>query len=473
MLERLRQHIQESRLIPDGSSVVVGFSGGADSTCLLHLLHGLGIDTVAAHLNHGQRAEAEGDECACRSFAEGLGTQFVSGNAQVPKMAEELRIGIEEAGRRARYAFLERVAHGCNAALIATAHTKSDHVETVIHHIVRGTGLAGLAGIPERRDNIVRPLLIFERADTARYCAERGLPVLEDPGNSDLSFSRARIRHRILPEMRQINPGVYEAVTRLSQIASDEDRFMNGMAAAALERSEVVLNGELSFLTNDLELGLDRARLEAHPPVLVRRGIRLAVEVLGSSFDHHQTALVTEGLASAESGSVTAEGGEVVVEWSKEMVRIQRLTNHRPFRWALELPGETESVDLGWRLVGYRGAASGDRQTRGSLVVQLDQERLKGTLYFKGWEAADRIQPLGFQGSRKVSSLLNEAKLSFAAKQRLPIICDVLGPVWIPGICVSGRAVANEHSKSVIALRFEPIARNRSHNGETLSTSRA
>jgi len=294
--------------------VVVGFSGGADSSCLLDLLRRLDIDLIAAHLNHSQRPEAKEEERHCRRFAEALGVPFVSGRADVPRMSEELKIGIEEAGRQARYTFLAQALHGTGASLIATAHTKTDHVETVIQHLARGTGLAGLSGIPARRENVVRPLLPFRRAETSSYCRERGFTVLEDPGNHDINFSRARVRHRILPELEQINPNVYDAVTRLAQVAADEDRFLNGMAAAMLERCEIVLNGELSFLTRDLEVALDRGALGAHPEVLVNRGIRLAAEVLGGTLDYSQTNAIAAGLREGGKGSITCEGGEVGVE---------------------------------------------------------------------------------------------------------------------------------------------------------------
>src|SRR6185312_8815751 len=113
---------------------------------------------------------------------------------------------------------------GCN--LIATGHTKTDHSETILMNIARGTGLHGLAGIPERRENIVRPLLPFTREETTAYCAEHGFWTHEDPSNIDLRFSRARVRHRIAPEMRLINGGLDDSLQRLSEISSAEDRYM-------------------------------------------------------------------------------------------------------------------------------------------------------------------------------------------------------------------------------------------------------
>src|SRR5688572_13418576 len=155
MLERLRSFVADKGLIPDGAKVLVGYSGGADSTCLLHLLHLAKVNCVAAYLHHGQRSEADQELEGCAAFAEGLGIPFVSGQADVPRLAMDRGIGIEEAGREARYAFFEEAAKQTGCDLIATAHTKSDLAETVLLNLIRGTGLAGLGGIPVRRGNII------------------------------------------------------------------------------------------------------------------------------------------------------------------------------------------------------------------------------------------------------------------------------------------------------------------------------
>jgi tRNA(Ile)-lysidine synthase len=188
MLEQFQEHLRKSGLIPDGSRVLVGYSGGADSTALLHLLHRCGIDVVAAHLHHGQREEAEDELARCQAFAEKLDLPFIAGRADVPRMSREMGMGLEEAGREARYGFFRQAAFGAECDLIATAHTLTDQVETVLLNIVRGTGLRGLTGIPVKRENIVRPLLPFSRDETVSYCKEHGFWTHEDPANTDFAF---------------------------------------------------------------------------------------------------------------------------------------------------------------------------------------------------------------------------------------------------------------------------------------------
>lgn len=467
MFEAFRDHLNRTGLIPDGTRVLVGYSGGADSTCLIHLLKRAGADFVAAHLHHGQRPEADKEMALCEAFCQELDVPFAAGRADVPRMAGDLKVGLEEAGRHARYGFFNQAAFRLNCDLIATAHTRTDHVETTLLNLARGSGLNGLAGIPARRDNIVRPLLIFSREETRAYCAEHGLWFHDDPANIDISFARARVRHRILEELRAINPAADEAIVRLAEIVEEEDRFLNGMAAAALEQCEFRLNGSLGFLTEDCEAAFERNALASLPPVLFRRAVRLAVQAVGASLNREQTTLIEQGVAGAEKGSITAEGGEVAVEWNYEHILVRQVRPTEPFRYALTLPGETVSDEFGWQFTAYEVESPELKQNRASLEVVIPKSAVKGGLYFRSPAAGDSMRPLGFDGSRKLADLLSEAKLTQAARARLPIVCDMLGPIWAPGVCLDNRMKLEQASGSAILLRFSQVGRDPSHNMET------
>ncbi len=458
MLDRFREHVEKTGLIPPGSRVLVGYSGGADSTCLLHLLHLIGIDIVAAHLHHGQRAEGDREAKLCEAFCKELDIPIVTGKADVPRLAKDFRIGLEEAGREARYGYFRQASFQTGCVLVATAHTLSDNVETIFLNIARGSGLAGLAGIPEKRENIIRPFMIFTREETRAYCENLGFWYHDDPANEDLTFSRARIRHRIVPEFKALNPAAEEAVARLAAIASEEDNFLNSMAAAALEQSERHPNGVLSFLTKDVEAVLDRQTLASLPPVLFKRAVRLVAGVLGASLDSDQTEVILEGIAEGDKGSVTAEGGEVVIEWDAIRIHARQVTPTLPLRSSLTLPGETESEEFGWVLSAAETDYKGKAPKRAALETQLDAEKVKGALYFRTLKAGDSMQPIGFAGTRKLSDMLAEAKLSKAARARLPIICDMVGPVWAPGVCLDGRVSPDTETRRAVELRFGPLS---------------
>lgn len=456
MLKRFIDHLDKSKLIPDGARVLCGYSGGADSTCLLHLLAQSGVDVIAGHLHHGQRQEADRELKMCEAFCTDNGIPFVSGNADVPRMSSDLKMGLEEAGRKARYAFFQQAAFQMNCQRVATAHTMSDHIETVILNIARGTGLSGLAGIPERRDNIIRPLLPFTREETRAYCDSAGLWYHDDPANEDLAFSRARVRHRIVPELRAINPRSEMAISRLSLLAAKEDQYLNSVAAAALEQAEDPPNGPLNFLTRDVEVVLKRALAEALPEVLFKRAMRLVAGVLGASLSSEQVDTLLERLLLKEHDSITAEGGEVVFEWDSRHIHARQVSPIAPFRSGLQVPGELISEEFGWSFTAEELPYAGTKPVRAALETELDLDEVKGPLHFRTLKSGDSMRPLGFEGSRKLSDLLSEAKLTRAARMRLPIVCDMVGTLWAPGVCLDSRAAPTPKTTRIVSLRFGP-----------------
>ena len=192
--------IQTHQMLRPGDRVVVGVSGGADSVALLDLLCRLeGLEITVCHLNHGLRPEAGEEEAFVRRLAEDRGLAFLSRRADAAAWARDHRCTVEEAGRELRYA-LFRDCSG-EGGKIATAHTLSDSMETVLWNLTRGTGIKGLRGIPAVRGNIVRPLITCTRREVEDYCRQRGLSFVTDPTNLTSQYSRGRIRNRVIPQL--------------------------------------------------------------------------------------------------------------------------------------------------------------------------------------------------------------------------------------------------------------------------------
>lgn len=460
MRENFRAFNARFELIGPEDRVLVGFSGGADSTCLLHLLHESGFDIVAATLHHGQRPEADRELEQAAEFCSRFGIPFVSGKADVPAMAADLGIGLEEAGREARYAFFEESARETRCTKIATAHTLSDHAETVLLNLARGAGMAGLAGIPVRRGNIVRPLLFARRAETVAYCQERGFDTIADPANTDVRFARSRIRTKVISELMAINPAFERAAARLAETAEEEDRFLDGAAAAALERAELHLNGDLRFLTLDAEARFDRAVLRHFPPVLLKRSIRLLAEAFGAKLGFELTQEMATAAAGYENGSMTAEGGEVIFQWDAESVHVHRLDAETGFRNPLAVPGEVLDEEFGWKLASRVEPAKLDPPARDAMQVQIDVDGFRGPLHFRSFQPGDSMLPIGGVGRRKLADLLSEAKLTLLARRRLPIICDIIGPIWAPGVALDERVRVSPGSDRALTMVFAPLTAN-------------
>lgn len=452
-------------LLPVGSRVGVAFSGGPDSMCLLHMLVRLGREPVALHLDHGQREEAEGEARRLAAFCDSLDVAFVGGKADVPTLAKHRRVGIEEAGRIARYEFIRQAAARTGCDLVATGHTRDDLVETVLFNLVRGTGLAGLAGIPSSRDGIVRPLLPFTRGQTRTYCHEAGLPVLEDPSNLDLAFSRVRLRLLVVPELEHVHAGASANIARAAETVREEDAFLDSMAAAALEKCEVPLNGPLRFLTMDREVAFDRGLFNSHPATLRRRAVRLAAGVLGASPDRDFTFMAADSLVDASAGSMSVAESPVRIIWDSQVVRFERTDKEEPFHFNLVVPGVTESDVFGWQITARPWEPTSEPRPLDNLDVLIDADAVMGRLYFRSVHPSMKLTPLGMRGSKSAAQLMAEAKLTRLARERLPVVCDMVGAVWVPGCRIAERVKIADTSTRAFRLQFGPLDDAMRHEG--------
>jgi tRNA(Ile)-lysidine synthase len=277
-----------------GTHVVVAVSGGADSVALLRAMyalkttHGGDGKLFVAHLNHSLRGvEADEDVAWLSALCEQLSLQLFLGTADVKSRSSERGDGLEAAARWARYNFLRQTAEGVGARFVATAHTSDDQVETVVHRIVRGTGLAGLGGIRRSRSlsesvTLVRPLLDLSRAQVIEYLSDLGQSYRTDTTNADTAFTRNRIRHALLPSLReQFNSDVDAAVLRLASQASESEQFVRG-AATDLRRECVKLewgrsSGSESHASSPAAcVAIECGPLADQPALMVREVCKLA-----------------------------------------------------------------------------------------------------------------------------------------------------------------------------------------------------
>ncbi len=227
-------------LIPPGSGVLCALSGGADSMYLLcRLLEGrekYGWTVQAAHLDHGLRETAKRDEEFVRAQCETRGVPLTVGRAGVAEFARREGLSIEEAGRVLRYAFLEETARQEGLDFIATGHHAGDNAETVLMNLIRGCGLKGLTGIPERRGNIVRPMLAVDRSEIEAYLTKHNVPHVEDETNTDLNYTRNKVRHQLLPLLEELNPQAAAHIAAAARRLVEDEEELSRQAAPLAEQ---------------------------------------------------------------------------------------------------------------------------------------------------------------------------------------------------------------------------------------------
>ena len=259
-------------MLPDGAPVLVAVSGGVDSISLLHWLHARGIRVAAGHLHHGLRGEAaDGDEAFVRDFCVARGIPFYVKHVDVGALAERECISSEEAGRRARYEFLERTAKEIGAARVATAHHADDNAETLLFQLIRGAR-SGLGGIAPTRDIYIRPFLGVPRAEIEAYAAANGLGHRLDAMNLDDAFARNYIRHEIMPRLATLNSAAAAHMAEAARTLRVESAYLDALAAERLEA------GGATF--GEMRVTVPCKTVAAAPEALRGRMVRLLLDAL-------------------------------------------------------------------------------------------------------------------------------------------------------------------------------------------------
>ena len=396
---------QWDMLPPKGGTILCAVSGGRDSMCLLHYLHRLGQEqgftVAAAHLDHRMRPTAARDVALVTDFCRENGIPLRVGVTPVYEKAEEWHLTVEEAGRRARYEFLAAAAKALHADKIATAHHQNDQAETVLLNLLRGTGPAGLAGIPPVRDNFVRPLLNTPRREIEAYVAENRIPYADDETNFDLHYARNRLRRSLWPLLEEINPQATAHIAAAAAILRQEDAYLDGLAAAWLppEGAE-----------------MDRQTLLSAPEALQSRLLRQLIDRAGGGKKDVSASHLRALLCLCRSGGTLPLPGGVTAVCRGDTLRLIPAAPplaQQPLREGTNRWGEYNII-----LSSQQG----------------DPLPGPGPFTVRPWQGRDRMTLPGSRGSRSVKRLLTDAAIPRERWDSLPVICCDGKPVYIPGV---------------------------------------
>ena len=409
-------------------NITVALSGGADSMALLTVLNSLkdelGVTLSAAHLNHLIRGEeANRDEAFVKEQCEKLGVELFCERVDVPKIAREKHQSLELAARNVRYEFLERVAKD----FIATAHTASDNLETVIYNLARGASLEGLCGIPQKRGRIIRPILECTRKEVEMYCEEYDVPFVTDSTNLADEYTRNKIRHSIVPTLKEINPSVEGVLLRNCKLLREDAKFLN--TAAEKYVFDNTDKGDNSLLLYELS-GLPNA---------VKK--RIITRYIGSIRDDIRLENVhIEAVLEA-----VKNGGKVNLPQNV----FATVHNNR-----LYLEKETLVEDSVKFNVNLTEVDIENFEKVNNLLLNnaFDCDKIVGKLVLRTRLSGDSIRLRNRGCTKTLTRLMSENKVPVALREKIPVISDEKGVIWVYGMGVAQRVMVGSKTRKVMVI---------------------
>lgn len=426
ILSKVSEYISQLQLLTDREQpVIIGLSGGADSTALTLILHDLGYKVICAHCNfHLRGEESDRDAIHAREIANILGLEFLSIDWDVDSYCLKNKVSVEEACRQLRYDWFSKLLIEKQAQKIAVGHNLNDNTETFLFNLQRGTGIAGLIGIPAANNrNVIRPLLCLRRDEIEQFLHQRNASFVTDSTNLQSIYSRNKIRNILLPTFRSQFPNVDNGILKtISHLAEVDEAYRQFLTEKKAKYSDSAGNILLHTLVSREPLA----------------ELMLYEWLKDDGFTRSQSKDITSSYQSS--------GAKFTSSKSRYIIDRGILTKLSDVATPLDLDAHF-SIDLFPRQ-SFEPVNSPD-------VTYYDRSLLDGDpLYVKFWEKGDRLRPFGMSGSKKLSDIFNDAKISAAKKTSVPLLCKGDKIIWIAGLRRSIYYPVTETTTEIVSVRY-------------------
>jgi len=435
-LPKLSAAIKRDALFNPSQTILVALSGGADSVAMLLALQKLGFKVVAAHCNFQLRGdESERDEQFVRSLLEERKIGGFIEKFDTSSYARDHGISIEMAARRLRYDWFAQLIDKGEADVVAVAHHSEDNIETFFLNLVRGTGLRGLAGMRPKQGRVVRPMLDFSREEIEEWLRAEGQTYVNDSSNADTRYRRNKIRHQLLPILREMNPSFDRRMAETMSLLRAVDQYETNLFADFYGKAVEVLSDGIALKPKQL-----LARAEAE---------RILFKLLSTYGFPPETA--KDMFAHLKDGGADHyEAENYLAVRSPHRIEIRR----RP----AALP--PQPLHEGENRVGDAAVLTLERApepfvSKEPQCATIDAAAVRGTLIVRRPERGDRFRPYGLKGSKLLSDFLAERKYSYIDRLSALVVCDDEGILWVVGERIAQRAAVRPSTKEVVCLRTE------------------
>lgn len=433
MICKVRQTVEKYKMPLKGRTVVVGLSGGADSMSLLNVLHELkdeySMRLIACHVNHGIRGEsADRDESFVRAECEKRGVELHVLHADVPKLAAENGMGLEECGRKVRYDFFSSFGD----CVIATAHTLSDRCETLLLNITRGSSAKGLRSIPPVRGNIVRPLIECTRDEIEAYCAEKGISYVTDETNLNETYSRNRIRLNVIPQLKEINPSFEKAVGRLTENMTDDEEYFRELTDKVIDKAKTAGGYSADIIKSE--------------HYAVRR--RVISRILDIEAGIKPELIHIKAVDAILDGGRTQVLGDTVAEVKNGILKINPPTKAFT-EWECDFSDFHAETPVG----NFSGTVINRNELPPKQIVHnkvLDCECIVGECILRNRRAGDKMRLAGSDCTKTLKKLFNEKHLE--NRNSLAVLADENGILWVQNLGCADRCKIKKETEKILLI---------------------
>jgi len=443
-------------MVSSGDKVIAGVSGGPDSICLLHILNRLrkemGLSLHITHINHGiRKREGKKEEEFVRSIAERMALPITIEHLNVVAYAKRKRLTIEEAGRNMRYRAFESLATRLGASKVALGHTASDQVETVLMHLLRGSGSQGLSGIPPVRSLgrtvIIRPLIEVNREEILDYLKKNNLSFCVDSSNRRTEYFRNKVRLRLLPILRKnYNKDIDDALLRLSEILKEENAYWEKIVERAFSKVASFYSGKIL---------VDFKKLLRYNVVIQRR---VLYRLFGGLVSLRQIEAIRSLATGSSQGKRIYLGKRLGVRKEGNFLIFSSLPSQKlkEFVYPVRVPGKNEISELGLsvntRIVNSNYVL---RKEANFAYFDVDRIGLNG-LILRNRREGDRFRPFGLKGTKKLSDFFIDNKVPRHLRERIPLLVEGEDILWVVGLRRAEKARITQDTKRILEVQVLP-----------------
>jgi tRNA(Ile)-lysidine synthase len=439
MVDRFREFIEQKGLCRETDRILIAVSGGVDSVVMLDLFLKNGFKTGLAHCNFGLRAdESDGDEEFVRRLAGVRGVTCYVEHFETEKIASEKQISTQMAARKLRYDWFEEIRSGEGFNYIATGHNFNDSVETMVFNLIKGTGLRGLTGISAKTGNVIRPLLFARREEIEAYASENNLAFRSDSSNTSVKYHRNYLRHEIIPEFRNINPGFEVTIRNTLERLGGIQRFVNYLLETE-KKSYMSLDGKDIYLKNDFFSRINE------PAILY--------EVISKyGFNYDQCESITAGLGSEAGKVFYSEEFILNIDRDHLIISPKQQTEARFEISKKDKLLVTDRFNLTFEILETTPVLSPDRH-----IAYLDLEKLHYPLVLRSWKKGDWFMPLGMKGKKKLSDFMIDKKIPLNLKKRIMVLLSKDSIAWVVGHRIDDRFKIDSKTRKILKIIYQEL----------------